>query len=91
MNVVANSVFTRNNIVFASFEFSFKTGYPFTGNAKIGDLPLKCIGSSYTGMCWVSSNNQVVSIYVRGSELYMQTLITIPENTALRGFIIYYI
>lgn len=91
MNVVANSIFKRNNIVFASFEFSFKTGYPFNGNTKIGTLPFKCIGSAYTGVAWISSNNQAVSVYVNNDTLCMQSLLTIPENTAIRGFIIYYI
>lgn len=90
INAVANNVFKRTNINFASFEFSFKPGYPFNGNVKIGDLPFKCIGSTYTGMAWIASNNQAVSIYVNDSTLYMQSLVTIPENTAIRGFIIYY-
>lgn len=90
INVGANSLLKRNDIVFGSFEFNFKTGYPFTGNVKIGDLPFSCIGNSYTGVAWVSSSNQCVSVYVKGNALYMQSLITVPENTAIRGFIIYY-
>lgn len=90
INAVANSLFKRNNIVFGSFEFNFKTGYPFNGNTKIGDLQFPCLGTSYTGIAWVSNSNQCVSIYVQGSTLYMQSLINVPENTAIRGFIIYY-
>ena len=84
INVGANSLLKRNDIVFGSFEFNFKTGYPFTGNVKIGDLPFSCIGNSYTGVAWVSSSNQCVSVYVKGNALYMQSLITVPENTAIR-------
>lgn len=90
INAVANSLFKRNNIVFGSFEFNFKTGHPFNGNTKIGDLQFPCLGTSYTGIAWVSNSNQCVSIYVQGSTLYMQSLINVPENTAIRGFIIYY-
>ena len=90
INAVANSLFKRNNIVFGSFEFNFKTGYPFNGNTKIGDLQFPCLGTSYTGIAWVSNSNQCVSIYVQGSTLYMQSPINVPENTAIRGFIIYY-
>ena len=73
-----------------SFEFSFKTGYPFNGNAQIGILPFKAKHASYCGFACNLNNNQIASIYVKGNSIFLQTNNTIQENVTLRGGIIYF-
>ena len=83
-------VVKNGNIVIVSFEFSFKTGYPFNGNAQIGILPFKAKHASYCGFACNLNNNQMASIYVKGSSIFLQTNNTIQENVTLRGGIIYF-
>ena len=78
------------NIVIVSFEFSFKTGCPFNGNAQIGTLPFKAKHNSYCGFACNLNNNQMASVYVKDSSIFLQSNNTIPENTTLRGGIIYF-
>ena len=73
-----------------SFEFSFKTGYPFTGNAQIGTLPFKAKHASYCGFACNLNNSQMASVYVKDSSIFLQSNNTIQENTMLRGGIIYF-
>ena len=86
----SGQVVKNGNIAVASFEFSFKTGYPFTGNAQIGILPFKAKHASYCGFACNLNNNQMASVYVKDSSIFLQSNNTIPENTTLRGGIIYF-
>ena len=87
---VGGTVVKNGNIAIASFEFSFKTGYPFNGNARIGTLPFKAKNISYCGFACNLNNSQMASVYVKDSSIFLQSNNTIQENTILRGGIIYF-
>lgn len=91
-NITGTSGYVVKNghIAIASFEFSFKTGYPFNGKAKIGTLPFKAKHASYDGFVCNLNNGQIASVFVTGSDIMLQSNNTITENTVLRGGITYF-
>lgn len=80
------TIVKNKHLAKAIFEFSINS--TFAGNVQIGNLSYPCKYTDF-GTAW-AANGMIVSVYVSGVGIYMQSEQPIPANTAIRGGIDYF-